>query len=85
MARSNRSSDHEKDASQSATGDMESQPVNAEQMEVMIRTLLTDYSSRVDGLTQQQGLKISENAREISELSDLVTGLSVKMTQWPTN
>lgn len=49
--------------------------------EDMLKTVLEDFGARVECNNQQQGIRIAENARAISEISDLMSGLSLQLNQ----
>lgn len=47
----------------------------------MIKTILEDFGARIECNNQQQGLRVAGNARAISEISDLLSGLSLQLNQ----
>lgn len=50
-------------------------------LEVALKALLDNDSSKVDSLCHQHSLQISENSRSIAELHDMISGLSLQITQ----
>lgn len=54
---------------------------SAADLEMMIKAFIEDYGARIENNNQQQIMRVAENTRAISEISDLLSGLSLQMNQ----
>lgn len=50
-------------------------------LELIIKSLLDEQSSKLGSTYQQQGFTISENAKAISALNDMILGVSLQLNQ----
>lgn len=50
-------------------------------LEVLLKSLLDEHSSRLDMTCQQQGLTIADNAKAISEINNMLVGVSVQLNK----
>lgn len=54
---------------------------DSHRLEVILKALLDEQSSKLDNTYQQQGVTIAENAKAISELNDMILGVPVQLTK----
>lgn len=68
-------------ASRGKSNDGDDQSTDPHRMEVILKTLLDEHSTRLHNSYQQQGVTITENAKAISDLNDMILGVSLQLNK----